>query len=75
MSTQLNANSTGLSRFIDAAIGHLKQGMAELADAWRIRRRTLKTRRRLSQLPAYMYRDLGLRPDEVQREINRGLWH
>lgn len=32
------------------------------------------TRRHLQQLPAHLYRDIGLRPDQIQREVQRCFW-
>ena len=36
--------------------------------------RRLITRRQLKQLPAHLYRDIGLLPHEVQREMKRHFW-
>ncbi|PTY35977.1 hypothetical protein BGP77_01235 [Saccharospirillum sp. MSK14-1] len=34
-----------------------------------------QTRRQLKQLPAHLYRDVGLLPHQVQREVRRPFWH
>lgn len=45
-----------------------------LAQWWRRSIRRMVTRRHLRQLPAHHYRDLGLTPGEVQRELNKPFW-
>lgn len=37
-------------------------------------RRRASTRRQLKQLPPHLYRDVGLRPTQVQREVNLFFW-
>lgn len=74
MSTQLEFESRlnpGYQRPVFTLIKSGWAGLVQRLNHWHSR---AKTRRRLAQLPAYLHRDLGLRPDQVARELNRPFW-
>lgn len=71
MSTQTTPFESLMTRSARSA------GVATVAAIKAIARRWLSravTRRHLQQLPSHLYRDVGLRPDQVQCEVNRPFW-
>lgn len=74
MSTQTTLHNSLATRSTEAGLISWKSRLAAVQALLRRWQRRLTTRRQLKRLPRHLYRDVGLLPPEVQREVNRHFW-
>lgn len=71
MSTQTTPFESLVDRSTQAARPDFGAAIKAIVRRWMSR---VVTRRQLKQLPSHLYRDIGLRPDQVHHEVNRPFW-
>ncbi|MFG1496314.1 DUF1127 domain-containing protein [Saccharospirillum sp. HFRX-1] len=74
MSTQTTLNNSLAMRSTKVGWVFWKGRLARMQALLRFWQRRIKTRRQLKRLPTHLYRDVGLKPHEVQQEVHRSFW-